>query len=302
MNKNKACRDGYGKALVEVGKLNKNVVAITADLSPSVKMDDFKKKFPTRFFDVGVAEQNLVTVGSGLAHVGKIPFVSSFGMFCPGRCWEQIRTTIAYNNNNVKIVSTHCGLNVGQDGATHQILEDIAIMRVIPNMTVVVPCDFEQTKKATHAISKFKGPCYMRVGRSKSRALTTAKTGFKIGKAQLLKKGKDIAIIGCGPVLTKAIDAAKKSKKSVRVINMHTIKPLDEKMLTKVAKECKKIITIEDHGVEGGLGSAVSEFISEIKPTKIIKLGPKNSFGESGNEKELFEKHGLTVENILKHL
>ncbi|MBW3021064.1 transketolase family protein [Candidatus Woesearchaeota archaeon] len=298
----KACRDGYGEALVELGKENKNVVALTADLSPSVKMDDFKAKFPDRFFDVGIAEQNLVTVASGLAHLGKIPFASSFGAFCPGRCWEQIRTTIAYNEANVKIVSTHCGLDVGEDGATHQVLEDIALMRTLPNMIVIVPCDFEQTKKATKAISKIDNPCYMRMGRSKSFSLTNKNTPFKIGKSQLLKKGDDIAIIGCGPLLNEALDAAKMSSKSVRVINMHTIKPIDEEAIIKAAKECKKIITIEDHQIDGGLGSAVCEVLADKSRKKITRLGVNDQFGESANHDDLFQKYKLTSKDILKYL
>ncbi len=300
MKDEKSCRDGFGEALLELGK-NKKIVALSADLAPSVRMKWFKEKYPNRYFDVGVAEQNLVTVGSGLAHVGKIPFVSSFGTFSPGRNWEQIRTTICYNNVNVKIVSTHTGLDVGQDGATHQMLEDIALMRTLPNMIVIQPIDFEQAKKATHAISKYNGPCYIRMGRSKNEEITTSKTDFKIGKAQELRKGKKACIIGCGPILIEGIKAADEIK-NVRVLNMHTIKPIDKKAIIKAAKECKKIITIEDHQINGGLGSAVAEIVSENYPCKVIRIGVNDKFGESGTAKELFKKNKITKNKIINLL
>jgi len=301
MNENKSCRDGFGRALMELGN-SKKIVALSADLSPSVRMNYFKKKYPHRYFDVGVAEQNLVCVASGLAHIGKVPFISSFGAFCPGRCWEQIKTTIAYNNNNVKIIASHCGLDVGPDGATHQMLEDISLMRSIPNMIVIVPCDYEQSRKATLAISKVNSPCYMRFGRSSTPLLTKSRSAFKIGKAQVLKKGKDILVIGCGPVLKIALDASKKTEKSLMIVNMHTIKPLDESFLRKILCKFDKIITIEDHQIEGGLGSAIAEFVSQIKPCKIIRMGVNNSFGESGTKDELYKKHGLHIDNLLNIL
>jgi len=296
MTDKKACRDGYGKALVELGR-NKKIVALSADLAPSVRMECFKKYYPNRYFDVGVAEQNLVTVASGLSHVGKIPFVSSFGMFSPGRNWEQIRTTICYNNANVKIVSTHSGLNVGEDGATHQALEDIAIMRCIPNMVVIQPIDYEQTKKATKAIANYKGPCYMRLGRYKSEEITTSKTNFKIGRAQKLRDGKKACIIGCGPILIEALKVADELK-NIRVLNMHTIKPIDKNAIIKTAKECKKIITIEDHQTMGGLGSAVAEVVAENYPCKVHRIGVQDKFGESGTAEQLFKKYKITKEKI----
>ncbi|MBT3304126.1 transketolase family protein [Candidatus Woesearchaeota archaeon] len=294
----KAGRDGFGDALLALGK-NKQVVALTADLSPSVRMDAFKKKYPTRFFDVGVAEQNLIGVASGLSHVGKIPFTSSFGAFMPGMCYQQIRTTVAYNNNNVKLVATHCGIDVGEDGAMHQMLEDIALMRVLPNMTVVVPCDYNQAYKATLAMAKLKGPCYMRVGRSKTMEITSKRTPFKIGRAQTLRKGKKACIIASGPVLYDALKAADEVG-NVRVINLHTIKPIDTRTILKAAKECKKIITIEDHQIAGGMGSAVSELVSG--KCEVVRLGIDDEFGESGNSQELMKKFGLTKEHIKKAL
>ncbi len=294
----KSGRDGFGDALLNLGK-NKNIVALTADLSPSVRMDAFKKKYPSRFFDVGVAEQNLIGVGSGLSHVGKLPFIAGFGAFMPGMCYQQIRTTIAYNNNNVKLVATHCGLDVGEDGAMHQMLEDIGLMRILPNMTVIVPCDYWQTYKATIAVSKLKGPSYIRVGRSKTNEITSNKTSFKIGKAQTLRKGKKACIIACGPILFDALKAADEIG-NVRVINLHTIKPIDKPAILKAAKECKNIITLEDHQINGGMGSAVCEVIAGR--CKVVRLGVEDKFGESGDSKELMKKYGLTKEKIKKVL
>ena len=297
----KGCRDGFGQGLLELGKLNKSVVALCADLADSTMMNKFRDNYPTRYFDVGVAEQNLVTAGSGLAHLGKIPFVSGFGAFCPGRCWEQIRTTICYNNNNVKIIATHTGLNVGEDGATHQVLEDIGIMRTLPNMIVIQPIDFEQARKATIEMSEIDKPVYMRVGRYKTPQITNEKTPFKIGKAQNLKEGKDIAIIGCGPLTIDALKVAYEIKGvSVKVINMHTIKPIDKNAIIKASKECKAIITIEDHQTTAGLGSAVCEVLSQNNPTPVFMMGVDDKFGESGIDKELFNKHGLNEKGIKK--
>src|SRR3989344_4311945 len=223
-------RDGYGEALLELGK-DKKIMVLCADLTESTRVDQFRAKFPAQFIEVGVAEQNLVTVASGLAHVGKIPFVSSYACFCPGRCWEQIRTTICYNNNNVKIIGAHAGISVGPDGATHQALEDIALMRALPNMIVIVPADYEQTKKATQAIADYIGPSYLRFAREKTSQLTSAKTPFKIGKAQILKDGHDLALIAAGPVLHETLQAAlllQQHNINSMVINCHTIKPLDQ--------------------------------------------------------------------------
>lgn len=298
-----ATRDGFGKGLVELGKKNKNVVAICADLKGSVRMNWFEEHFPKRYVEVGVAEQNLVTVASGMAHMGKIPFASSFAVFCPGRCWEQIRTTIGYNNQNVKIVGSHAGLTTGEDGATHQAIEDIATMRSIPGMTVIMPCDFFEAKKATIALGKHVGPAYLRIVRDKTETMTTSNTPFKIGKAITLRNGKDIAIIGCGPILIEAMKAAdelKKKKINARVINIHTIKPIDKTAIIRAAKECKRIITIEDHNVLGGLGSAVSEVVSEACPVKVVRLGMQDKYGESGKPDQLFKKYGMDSSKIVK--
>jgi transketolase len=298
----KSCRDGFGDALVELGKKNKNIVAITADLSQSVRMDAFKKRFPERFFDVGVAEQNLIGVASGLAHLGKIPFASSFGAFMPGMCFQQIRTAVSYNNANVKLVASHCGINVGEDGATHQMLEDISMMRSLPNMIVVSPCDYWQAKKAVVAVSKAGGPCYVRFGREEG-VLTSAKTPFVLGKAQVLKDGKDIAVVGCGGVLAEALKAAEflESEISVMVVNMHTIKPIDELMLFHIAKKCGRIIVVEDHSVHGGLGSAVSDAVSEGFPVPVYKMGMK-TFGESGSAEELIKAFHLKSVDIIRKI
>ncbi len=299
----KSTRNGLGDGLVEVGRRNKNVYALTADLGGSTKITKFKELFPERFVQVGVAEQNLASVASGLAHMGKIPFITSFSVFSPGRNWEQIRTTICYNNQPVKITSTHSGLGVGEDGATHQALEDIAITRALPNIDVIVPCDYEQAKKAVVAVSKTEKPAYIRLNRQKTPLITTKKTSFKIGEAQVLLEGKKLAIIACGPMVYEALLAAKKLEKekvSVAVINMHTIKPLDKKKIIKYAKITKRILTVEDHQVHGGLGSAIAETITQEHPTKMKIMGVKDKFGESGPYQELFKKHGLTHNEIIK--
>ncbi|MBU0456639.1 MAG: transketolase family protein [Nanoarchaeota archaeon] len=294
-------RNGYGDALVQIGVRNKNIVVLCADLTESIRVEKFREKFPERFVEVGVAEQNLVTIASGLAAVGKIPFASSYAMFCPGRCWEQIRTTICYNNQNVKIIGAHAGVSVGPDGATHQALEDIAIVRCIPNIIVIVPADYEQTKKATKAIAKHKGPAYLRLTREKTEQMTTIKTPFEIGKAQIWKDGKDIAFIAAGPVIHQCLTAAEMlEKKNIKamVINSHTIKPLDEKTILAAAKKCKRIITVEEAQIIGGLGSAVTEFLSEAYPTKIKRIGVRDLFGESGDPDELLMKFGFSTKHI----
>ncbi len=296
-------RNGYGEALVDIGKRNKNVVVLCADLAESTRVHHFRKKFPKRYIEMGVAEQNLVTVASGLAAVGKIPFASSYAAFCPGRCWEQIRTTICYNDQNVKVVGAHAGISVGPDGATHQALEDIAIMRSLPNMIVVVPADYEQTKKATKAIASFKGPSYLRLAREKTPQMTTAKTPFTIGKAQILKDGSDIALIAAGPPLYECLAAAHKLQEkgiNAMVINCHTIKPLDKKTILMAAKKCKKIITVEEAQITGGLGGAISEFLAENHPTKLQRIGVKDHYGESGSPNELLTKFGFSADNIYK--
>ena len=306
----KATRSGFGDALVTLGKKynakNKSpkIYAVCADLTGSVKMDKFQKAFPKQFVQVGVAEQNLVTVGSGIAAMGKIPFVSSYAAFMPGRCWEQIRTTICYNNQNVKLIGAHAGISVGPDGATHQALEDIATMRSLPNMVVVVPSDYEQTKAATKAIARYKGPVYLRLTRSATPQFTTSKPPFIIGKANVLKQGKDITLIAAGPLVFEAIKAAAilklKHNISATVIDCHTIKPLDKNTIISAAKKTKRIITIEEHQITGGLGGAVAELLSENHPTLIKRIGVNDHYGESGEPQELLTKFKLDAKNIVK--
>ncbi|MCK4589872.1 MAG: transketolase family protein [Nanoarchaeota archaeon] len=298
----KSTRDGFGEAIVELAKKNKNIVALTADLTPSVRLAEFEKKFPKRFFQCGVAEANMVGMATGLALEGKIPFASTFGVFMPNRCLDHIRQSICYNNANVKLVATHCGLITGPDGATHQALEDIAIMRALPNTIVIVPCDFKEAKQAVKAAAQIKGPVYIRLTRPKSEIISKGK--FQLGKGIVLKPGQDISIIGCGPILHEALLAADilKKKYSIEVINLHTIKPIDKNLIIKTAKKTKRIITLEDHQINGGLGSAVAEVLSENYPTKITRLGVNNSFGESGKPEELLRKHGLDHQAIIREV
>jgi len=296
-------RNGYGDALMELGKKNKKVMVLCADLKESTRVQAFAEKFPQRYVEMGVAEQNLVTVASGLAAVGKIPFASSYAVFCPGRCWEQIRTTICYNDRNVKIIGAHAGISVGPDGATHQMLEDLALMRALPNMIVVVPCDYEQAKKATAAIAKYKGPTYMRFAREKTEQITTSKTSFKIGVAQIFKDGSDVALVAAGPLIYECLLAADKlNEKGIKamVVNCHTIKPLDGRTLLTVARKCKKVITVEEAQIAGGLGGAVAEFLSEVYPVKMKRIGVRDHFGESGEPDELLKKFGCSAEAIYK--
>ncbi len=298
-----ATREGFGQALTEIGAKNKDIMAVCADLKESIRIEQFSEKFPERYVEVGVAEQNLVTVASGLAAVGKIPFAASYAVFCPGRCWEQIRTTICYNDTNVKIIGAHTGISVGADGSTHQALEDIALMRVLPNMIVIVPADCEQAKKATKAMAAYKGPAYLRLTRDKTEQMTTGKTPFEIGKAQVWKQGKDIALIGAGPVIYQCLGAAallQEKGLNAMVINCHTVKPLDKKTILEAAKKCRHIITVEEAQAKGGLGGAIAEFLSEIFPVKIKSIGMQDQFGESGSPDELLKKFGFTAEHICR--
>lgn len=299
----KPSRDGFGEGLVEAGEKDNQIVALSADLTESTRMEDFKKKFPQRFFEVGVAEQNLVTVASGMAHEGKVPFVSSYATFSPGRNWEQIRTTICYNDNPVKIVGSHAGISVGPDGATHQALEDLAIMRVLPNMVVLCPSDWIEAKKATLEMAKNGKPSYIRLSRDKVPTITTDKTPFEIGKAQVMTNGKDLTIIACGQMTYRALKVAKRLKEdniSVRVISMHTIKPIDKKEIVRAADETGAIVTVEEHQVNGGLGGAVAEVIAQEYPVPLKIVGIEDRFGESGKTEELLEKFGLTEQEIIK--
>ena len=296
-------RNGYGEGLVLAGEENPNVVALCADLTESTRTQGFKDKFPERFIEMGVAEQNLATIASGMAAVGKIPFITSYAMFSPGRNWEQIRTTICYNNQPVKIIGSHAGISVGPDGATHQALEDMAITRVLPNMVVICPADSIEARKATIAIAHHPKPAYIRLSREKVPVITTEQTPFEIGKAEIYLDGKDVAVIACGQMVYRALIAAKElesHKISVRVINCHTIKPLDKDTILKAAEECGAIVTVEEHQIHGGLGSAVAEVVSQNFPVPIKIIGVENRFGESGEPNELLEKFGLTKEAIIK--
>lgn len=291
-----ATRDGYGAGLVILGKKNKNVVVLCADLTESTRSEAFAKAFPDRFFELGVAEQNMAAVAAGLAVSGKIPFISSYAMFSPGRNWEQVRTTICYNNVNVKVAGAHAGVSVGPDGATHQAIEDIAIMRVIPNMTIIVPADAEEARRATVASLEVTGPTYLRFTRADTPVFTTSDAPFKIGRAEVLTQGSDVAIIACGPLVYEALLAAQQLEKEgihARVINSHTIKPLDAATVVAAAKETGAVVMVEEHQVMGGLGGAVAEVLSQQQPTPIEFVGIQNHFGESGNPQELWQAYGL---------
>ncbi len=293
-------RDVYGKALLELGKQNKDIVVFDADLSSSTRTSLFAKEFPDRFFNFGVAEQNMMAAAAGMASCGKSVFVSTFAMFATGRAWEQIRNTVCYNNFDVKIVATHAGVSVGPDGSSHQALEDIAIMRAIPNMKVIVPCDGPQTSEAVAVALASKGPFYVRLGRAKVPTLEN-KGEFKLGKAQVLTEGADAAIISCGIMVQEALTAAKSlAEKGIkcRVINMHTIKPLDEEAVLKAGRETKGIVVCEEHSVIGGLGSAVSEVLAENSPAKVIRIGVKGRFGQSGEPQALMRHYHLTPQDI----
>ena len=301
----KSIRDGFGEALIEIAEKDERIVALSADLSESVRLVKFKEKFPERYIEVGVAEQSLATVASGLANYGKIPFITSFAAFNPGRNWEQIRTTIALNNVPVKIIGSHAGIDVGPDGATHQMLEDIALARVIPNMTVLSPCDFEEAKKATFAIAQNDKPTYMRFGRSKAPIITTKETPFEIRKADVLWESENpkVLIIATGALVYNALVSAKELEDEgigVVVINLHAIKPLDEKIIVEYAKKIGAIVTIEDHQIAGGMGSAVAELLARECPTRIEFLGIKDKFGQSGESDELTKHYELDVESIKK--
>ena len=294
-------RDGYGKGLVKAGEQDDRIVVLCADLAESTRSLAFKEKFPTRFIEVGVAEQNMATIASGLAAYGKIPFISSYAAFSPGRNNEQIRTTISLNNVPVKIAGAHAGISVGPDGATHQALEDIALMRVQPNMTVIVPCDAIEAEKATIAAANNGKPTYLRFGREKSNVFTTAETPFAIGKAEIYRDGTDVAIMGCGMLLYNALQAAEElSKEGIEcmVVNSHTVKPLDATTIIAAAKQTGAVVSVEEHQVIGGLGSAISELLSKEYPVPQEFIGVQDRYGESGTADELIELCGLGVSHI----
>lgn len=298
-------RKGFGEGLVVAGENNPQVVGLCADLTESTQMDKFKEKFPNRFVEIGVAEQNLASVASGMAAMGKIPFISSYAMFSPGRNWEQIRTTIAYNNRPVKIVGSHAGISVGPDGGTHQAIEDMAITRVIPRMTVISPCDSVEAKKATIACAENGTPVYLRLAREKTPVMTTADTPFEIGKAETfwMSDKPQVGIIATGALLYKALLSAKELEKEgieVEVLNLSTIKPLDKKAVIALAKKAGKIVTVEEHQVYGGMGSAVAECLASNFPVPIKFIGVNDEFGQTGTPDELIEHYGMGEKDITR--
>lgn len=298
----KSTRQAYGEALVELGRQNKNIVVLDADLTKSTKTNLFQEEFPERHVNVGIAEADLVGTAAGLATCGKIPFASTFAMFAAGRAFEQIRNTVAYPKLNVKIAPTHAGISVGEDGGSHQSVEDISLMRSIPGMVVLSPADATETKKMIFAAAEYNGPVYIRMGRLDVPVLFDDSYDFQIGVANTVKEGTDVAILATGLMTAKALEAAEKLEAegvSVRVINVGTIKPLDGETVLKAAKETKFIVTAEEHSVIGGLGSAVSEFLSETHPTLVKKVGIYDVFGQSGKAEELLEKYELTATKLI---
>jgi transketolase len=297
-----ATRDAYGEVLVELGAENENVVVLDADLSGSTKTAGFAKKFPERFFNMGIAEANMVGTAAGLAAAGKIPFASTFAIFAVGRAWEQVRQSVAYPKANVKIVATHSGVTVGEDGGSHQAIEDIAIMRAVPNMTVIVPADGVETKLAIRAAADFKGPVYVRLGRNKVETVMPEGYKFTIGKGIKLRDGNDLTIIGTGLMTAQALAAAEQLQGmgiSARVLHIATIKPLDEELILAAARETGAIVTTEEHSIVGGLGGAVAELLSDKCPTPLVRHGIKDRFGLSGKAEDLINYFGLTAENLV---
>ena len=303
MSKKIATREAYGKALAALANTNENVVVLDADLSKSTKTADFKAVAPERFFNMGIAEGNMMGVAAGLSTCGKIPFVSTFAMFAAGRAFEQIRNSICYPKLNVKVCATHAGLTVGEDGASHQAIEDISLLRSVPNMVVINPADDIETEAAIKAVAEMEGPCYVRLGRmAVSRVNDETNYNFVIGKGITLAEGNDVAIIATGIMVEAALEAKEELAKegiNARVINIHTIKPIDEELIIKAAKETGVIVTAEEHSIIGGLGSAVAEVVSEKCPVPVLRVGVKDTFGESGKPNELLEKYGLTSKDIV---
>lgn len=310
----RATREGFSEGLVSSGKLDARVVALCADLTESVKMDAFRDLFPSRFFEVGITEQAMSGIASGMARMGYIPFMASYAMFSPGRNWEQIRTTIAYNNVPVKIVGAHAGVSVGPDGATHQAIEDIAIMRMIPNMEVFVPCDAVEARAITEYIATTTRPSYLRLTREKTPVMLSDEYTFTRGKAYVMhiphkKNGGafaySIGVVACGPILYEALKAARELEKEgigVTVVNMPQVKPLDGAFLLRFVKDVQAIVTVEEHQVAGGLGSAIAEFLSEHHPIRIGRIGIEDRFGQSGKMQELYEEYGLTAKHIAEKI
>jgi transketolase len=300
-----ATRDAYGKALVELGKQHQDVVVLDADLSKSTKTADFAREFPERFINAGIAEQNMVGMAAGLASAGKTVYASTFAIFATGRAFEVVRNSVAYSNMNVKLCASHAGITVGEDGGSHQSVEDIALMRSMPNMTVVVPADGVSAAQAVFAIYDIKGPAYLRLGRPAVPVIYQENSPFKIGQANRLRRGKDAAIIACGIMVGKASEAAQQLAQEgieVAVVDMHTIKPLDEAIIIELARETGAILTVEEHSIIGGLGSAVCETVCAQYPVPVIRMGINDSFGQSGGPDELLQYYGLTVEKIVNNV
>lgn len=300
---NNDTRSGFGEGLIEAGRKNSNVVALCADLTESVKMTAFKKEFPERFFQTGIAEANMIGLASGMALSGKIPFASSFAAFATGRVYDQIRQAVAYSNTNVKICASHAGLTLGEDGATHQILEDLGLMRMMPNMIVINPCDFNQTKQATLAIAEYEGPVYLRFGRPKVPIFISEDTPFEIGKALMLNEGKDVTIIATGHLVWEAIVAGEilaEQGIDAEIINIHTIKPLDNEAILKSVAKTGCVVSCEEHQYNGGLNDAVAQLLARNNPKPMEFIGVDDSFGESGTPDELMVKYGLKAENIVE--
>lgn len=299
----KGARDGFGDALIEAGKKDKNVVVLTGDLADSTRVAKFGEMFPDRFFEVGVAEQNMMGLAAGLALSGKVPFIASYATFSPGRNWDQLRVSVAYSGANVKVIGAHAGLSVGPDGATHQAMEDLAMVRALPGMIVMTPCDYEQSYQMTLMAAKYQGPTYIRFGREKTPSFTTKKTPFKIGQADVYREGRDLMIVACGALVYEALKAADElSSEGIEagVINCSSIKPLDVKTLSHAAAETGAVVTVEEHQVSGGLGGAVSELLGKHRPVPIEMVGMPDHFGESGQPMELLDKWGMTSKGIIQ--
>lgn len=303
INNKKATRQSYGEALLELGKENERIVVLDADLSTATKTNLFAKEFPNRFFDMGIAEQNMISTAAGMASCGKIPYASTFAIFAAGRAYDQIRNSVCYPNLNVKICATHAGITVGEDGATHQMIEDISLMRTIPNMTVISVSDDIETKWAVNEISKIEGPVYLRLSRLATPVIYSEGQKFEVGKAIQIGEGTDGTIFVTGVTVAEALKAQETLKDrgiDVRVVDVHTIKPIDREMIVKCAKETKKLISIEDHNIVGGLGSAISEVLTDESPERLVKLGIKDTFGKSGKAEELMKYFGIISDDIVE--